>query len=47
MAKKLRRQAPINAMLLRISQEMAANREPPGKYTPAQLSALLGLTYSV
>ena len=47
LAKKLGRQAPINAMLLRISQEMAANREPPGKYTPAQLSALLGLTHSV
>lgn len=47
LAKKLGKQAPINAMLLRISQEMAANREPPGKYTPAQLSALLGPTHSV
>jgi len=43
LAKKLGRQAPINEMLLRISQEMAANREPPGKYTPAQLSKLLGV----
>ena len=47
LAKKLGKQAPINAMLLSISQEMAANREPPGKYTSAQLSALLGLTHSV
>jgi len=43
LARKLGRQAPINEMLLRISQEMAANREPPGKYTPAQLSKLLGI----
>lgn len=36
-------QAPVNEGLLRISHEMAANRETPGKYSPAQLSALLGL----
>ena len=35
--------APINEGLLRVCQEMAANRETPGKYTPNQLRALLGL----
>ncbi len=43
LAKKLGRQAPINEKLVRISQEMATNRELPGKYTPDQLSARLGL----
>ncbi len=43
LAKKLGRRAPINEEVLRISQEMAANREPPGRYTLAQLKALLGL----
>ncbi len=47
LAKKLGSQAPINETLLRISQEMAANREPPGKYTSAQLLGLLGLTHSL
>ena len=47
LARRLGRQAPINEMLLRISQEMAANHELPGKYTPAQLSSLLGLAHSV
>ncbi|MEK7847519.1 MAG: 2-dehydropantoate 2-reductase [Chloroflexota bacterium] len=42
-ARRLGRQAPVNEGLLRISQEMAASREVPGKYTPAQLCALLGL----
>ena len=37
LAKKLGMQAPINETLLRISQEMAAGGELPGKYTPAQL----------
>jgi 2-dehydropantoate 2-reductase len=46
LARRLGRQAPINEMLLRISQEMAANHELPGKYTPAQLSSLLGLANS-
>ena len=45
LAKKLERQAPINETLLRISQEMAANHEPPGKYTPAQLCTLLELVH--
>ncbi len=43
LAKKLGQRAPINEELLRISEEMAANRETPGKYTPNQLCALLGL----
>ena len=46
LARKLELQAPINEMLLRITQEMAGNRETPGKYTPAQLSSLLGLAHS-
>jgi len=45
LARRLGKQAPINEMLLRISQEMAANREPPGKYTPVQLSKLLGINH--
>lgn len=44
LAKTLGMQAPINETLMNISQEMAANREPPGKYTPAQLCDLLGLS---
>jgi len=47
LAKKLGRQAPINETLLRISQEMAANRESPGKYTPAQLCKLLGINHAL
>lgn len=39
LAKRLGRQAPVNEMLMRISQEMAAKHEKPGKYTPAQLLA--------
>ncbi len=46
LAKRLGRQAPINEKLLVICQQMAVNREPPGKYTPAQLSKLLGLSQS-
>ena len=44
LAKKLGIKAPINETLLHISQEMAANHEPPGKYTPAKLCKLLRLT---
>ncbi len=40
-AKKLGLQAPINEKLVKISQEMAANHELPGKFTPAQLSEML------
>ncbi len=43
-AKKLGLQAPINDKLVKISQEMAANDELPGKYTPARLSEMLGIT---
>ncbi|MBI2830270.1 MAG: 2-dehydropantoate 2-reductase [Chloroflexi bacterium] len=43
LANKLGRRAPINEGLLRISKEMAANSELPGKYTSAQLAELLGL----
>ncbi|MFH0769012.1 MAG: ketopantoate reductase family protein [Chloroflexota bacterium] len=46
LAKKLGSQAPVNEKLLRISQEMSAKREPPGKYTPAQLRKLVGLSES-
>jgi len=46
LAKQIGGQAPINETLLRISQEMAANREPPGKYTPVQLCKLLGINHS-
>jgi len=42
-AKKLGLQAPINRKLVEISQEMAANHDPPGKYTPARLSEILEL----
>jgi 2-dehydropantoate 2-reductase len=42
-AKKLGKRAPINEALLHITEEMAANREPPGKYTPAELIKLLKL----
>ena len=43
-AKILGLQAPINEKLVKISCEMAANHEPPGKFTPAQLSGMLELT---
>jgi 2-dehydropantoate 2-reductase len=44
LAKKLGKQAPINDGLNRIMQEMAANREIPGKYTIAELKKIVGLT---
>jgi len=43
LADKLGMKAPINAKLLEISLEMAANHYQPGKYTGAQLGSLLGL----
>ena len=46
MAKELGRRTPLNETLLRISKEMVANREQPGKFTPAQLYRLLGLAHS-
>ena len=36
--------APVNEMLMRISHEMAAKHEAPGKYTPTQLLAQVGLS---
>ena len=44
-ANQLGRDAPINEKLLLILKEIAANHEPPGKYTPAQLCTLLGLDH--
>ena len=41
LAKKLGKNAPVNAKLIEISQTMAVNHEKPGKYTPQQLAALL------
>jgi 2-dehydropantoate 2-reductase len=35
--------APVNQALLRITLEMAANHEKPGKYTPAELLKILKL----
>ncbi len=46
-AKKLGKSAPINEKLVQISQEMAANHEPPGKYTTAELSEMLGLDNNI
>ena len=43
LAQKLGKRAPINETLLRITEEMAANHELPGKYTPAQLMKILKL----
>lgn len=42
-AQRLGKQAPLNATLARITQQMAASRELPGKYTPAELEKLLGM----
>lgn len=43
LAERLGTQAPINERLLRIVQQMATNRELPGKYTSAKLCRLVGL----
>jgi 2-dehydropantoate 2-reductase len=43
LAAKIGSQAPINQELLRITLEMAANHEKPGKYTPAELLKILKL----
>jgi len=43
LAERLGRQAPVNEALLHVSQQMAAKRELPGKYTPTELSRLIGL----
>ncbi len=44
LAKRLDLPAPINEKLVAISEEMASNHTKPGKYTPAQLKDLLGLS---
>lgn len=43
LANRLGTKAPVNEALLRIVQEMAANHELPGKYTPEELARLAGL----
>jgi 2-dehydropantoate 2-reductase len=43
LAKRLGKTAPINDGINRIMQEMAANREVPGKYTLEELKKMLGL----
>ena len=43
LAAKLNLKAPVNEALVRITQEMAANHEKPGKYTPAELLKILKL----
>ncbi|MFC2043878.1 ketopantoate reductase family protein [Chloroflexota bacterium] len=47
LARKLGWRAPINEGLLRISQEMAVNRETSGRYTPNQVRKLFGLEDSL
>jgi 2-dehydropantoate 2-reductase len=42
-AKQLGLKAPLNEKLVEITREMAANHEPPGKYTLAQLGVTLGI----
>jgi 2-dehydropantoate 2-reductase len=42
-AKRIGKEAPINAGLMRITLEMAAKHETPGKYKPAELEKLLGI----
>ena len=42
-AKRIGKTAPINETINRITQEMAAKKEKPGKYSAAELSRMLGL----
>ena len=44
LATKLGRKAPLNEALLKISNEMAENKEKPGKYPPKELRQMLGIT---
>jgi 2-dehydropantoate 2-reductase len=44
LAARLGAETPVNAGLARIAADMAARGEPPGKYTAAELRALLGLS---
>jgi 2-dehydropantoate 2-reductase len=39
-------ETPINSALTRIVMDMAGQKELPGRYTPAELCALLGLVGS-
>jgi 2-dehydropantoate 2-reductase len=43
LARRLGTAAPLNEKLVAISAQMAAEREPPGKYPPDELSRMLGL----
>jgi 2-dehydropantoate 2-reductase len=43
-AERLGKKAPLNDRLNHITQEMAAKREVPGKYTTAELAKMLGLS---
>jgi hypothetical protein len=36
--------APVNELLLRVCSEMAAAKRMPGRYTPAELLAMVGRT---
>jgi 2-dehydropantoate 2-reductase len=42
LCQRLGRKAPVNEMLLRISQEMAEKHEKPGRYTADQLISIVG-----
>jgi 2-dehydropantoate 2-reductase len=43
-AKRLGKAAPINEAINRITQEMALNKEKPGKHTAAELGRILGVS---
>jgi len=43
LAEKLHRMAPVNERVIEICEEMARKQELPGKYSPDQLAALVGL----
>lgn len=42
-AKHIGRAAPVNETITRLASEMAADKEKPGKYPPAELHRLLGI----
>jgi 2-dehydropantoate 2-reductase len=44
LAARLGKEAPLNAALVRIASEMAANGDKPGKYTPDELARELGVS---
>jgi len=44
LAARLGKQAPLNAALLSVAEEMAARGDRPGAYTPDQLAARLGIS---